>query len=275
MEADALNQHIQTTFSVNGTATDDGVNHVETFGSSRQQAISGTAIFNLSADDTIEVAIRTTDAGTPTLSIDHLNLVIFRVYGSGAGNTGAPINAQYLTLALNDTLTEERLFTPDLGLVATDGGANSTYTLDNKDIGARVYNSSDIVAASGANTVVTFDSERWDTDTIHSTVANTSRLTAKTAGKYLITGGVAWEPNNSGVRIVHIRLNGANLLATQLDFEPSNVWQTFLIVTTIYNLAVNDYVELVTYHDSAGGNLDLKSFGDRTPEFSMQMMAEV
>jgi hypothetical protein len=84
VEADALNQHVQTGFSINGTVADDGINHVETFGSSKQQAIPGCAILNLSANDTIEFAIRTTDAGTPTLEVDHLNLVVARVFGSSS-----------------------------------------------------------------------------------------------------------------------------------------------------------------------------------------------
>jgi hypothetical protein len=42
----------------------------------------------------------------------------------------APNNAQFLTLATSSSLTVERVFTPGIGLTATDGGAGSTYTLD-------------------------------------------------------------------------------------------------------------------------------------------------
>jgi hypothetical protein len=58
------------------------------------------------------------------------------VYYSGAeqelgasGGSGAPTNAQYLTLALDGTLTAERRFVPTLPLSASDGGANGDYTL--------------------------------------------------------------------------------------------------------------------------------------------------
>lgn len=44
-------------------------------------------------------------------------------------SSGAPTDAQYLTLATNGTLTVERVFTDGAGLVGTDGGAGSTYTL--------------------------------------------------------------------------------------------------------------------------------------------------
>ncbi len=42
---------------------------------------------------------------------------------------GAPVNAQYLCLATNATLTVERVFVPGTGLSAVDGGAGGNYTL--------------------------------------------------------------------------------------------------------------------------------------------------
>ena len=44
--------------------------------------------------------------------------------------TSAPIGAQFLTLAADGTLTNERVLTPGTGLSGTDAGAGSTYTLD-------------------------------------------------------------------------------------------------------------------------------------------------
>lgn len=41
----------------------------------------------------------------------------------------APKDAQYLTLAVNATLTNERVLTPGAGLTGADGGAGNTYTL--------------------------------------------------------------------------------------------------------------------------------------------------
>lgn len=45
--------------------------------------------------------------------------------------SGAPTNAQYLVLALDGTLTDERVFTAGAGLSFTDGGAGGAYTLTN------------------------------------------------------------------------------------------------------------------------------------------------
>jgi hypothetical protein len=50
--------------------------------------------------------------------------------GGGGGGGGAPTNATYLTLTLDATLTDERVFTLAPRLAGTDGGAGSTYTVD-------------------------------------------------------------------------------------------------------------------------------------------------
>jgi len=48
-------------------------------------------------------------------------------------DTGAPDNAQYLTLATDASLSDERVFTPGTGLSAVDAGANAAYTLGIND----------------------------------------------------------------------------------------------------------------------------------------------
>lgn len=47
---------------------------------------------------------------------------------------GAPSDATFLTLSLNATLTDERVFTPSDGLIAVDGGVNAAYTLKVSDL---------------------------------------------------------------------------------------------------------------------------------------------
>ena len=55
--------------------------------------------------------------------------VTFDATGGGGGG-GAPTNAQYLTLATNATLTQERVFSPSARFAYTDGGAGASYALD-------------------------------------------------------------------------------------------------------------------------------------------------
>lgn len=53
-----------------------------------------------------------------------------RLTAASSGAAPAPSTAQYLTLATDATLTNERVLTPGAGLTGTDAGAGSTYTLD-------------------------------------------------------------------------------------------------------------------------------------------------
>lgn len=135
-------------------------------------------------------------------------------------------------------------------------------------IGARVYNDAAIShATSGAWQSLTFNQERFDTDTIHSTSSNTGRLTATTAGKYIISGCLSWATNGTGTRIVRIFLNGTTPI--ERDSKGANSAATVdQTITTIYDLAADDYVELAGWQNS-GGALDIKATSNFSPEFSM------
>ena len=161
-----------------------------------------------------------------------------------------------------------------LYIVDDPGGvpANKKIELQNlqADIGARVRHSVHTVIGTGSLIALAFDTETYDTDGIHSLVANTERLTCQTDGKYFICGNIAWGGNTTGVRFVGIRLNGGSWLATE-EYEPESTVEASQCVTDIWNLSVSDYVELVVYQDS-GGNLNLlgATTAQYSPEFMMQ-----
>ncbi|MBA7685925.1 hypothetical protein ES703_94356 [subsurface metagenome] len=134
--------------------------------------------------------------------------------------------------------------------------------------GARVYHSLDQSIPNLSWYTLAFDSERYDTDDIHDTVTNNSRLTCKTAGKYVISGSILWSLNATGDRSIHIRLNGSIRLACQTIRAPAGDMAN-MSIATIYDLAVNDYVELRVYH-TAGNGLTVYEWGNYSPEFMMQ-----
>ena len=138
------------------------------------------------------------------------------------------------------------------------------------DIGARVYNSAVQAIPNTTWTALTFDSERYDTDAIHSLSSNTDRLTCKTAGKYLIHGQVSIEANADPQRYLRIYLNGTTKLA-QLSLQVVILANVLFSITTVYELAVNDYVTLEIYQDS-GVELDSIVNVGYTPEFTMQLV---
>lgn len=134
---------------------------------------------------------------------------------------------------------------------------------------ARVYHSANQTApTSGTQLTLAFDSERFDTDTIHDTVTNNSRLTCRTAGVYQITGHISWAANATGARQLSIKLNGTTFLAIALDPVASAASLLIQGVTTLYQLAVNDYVELQALQTS-GGALVVNASPNYSPEFMM------
>jgi hypothetical protein len=138
-------------------------------------------------------------------------------------------------------------------------------------LGARVYNSGAITLTTGTLTALTFDSERFDTDAIHSTASNTSRLTCTTEGVYLISGTVRFASNATGNRRVLIRLGGSTYLADNTQAAVNGL-ATTITISTIYQLAATNYVELVALQ-SSGGDLAVESTASITPEFAMVRVA--
>ena len=154
-------------------------------------------------------------------------------------------------------------FLRDDGTWATPAGGSES------DISARAYNSANISIANATWTTLTLDSGRFDTATIHSTSSNTGRLTATTAGKYIIVGNARFASNATGQRMFRIYLNGTTEIGfLKLDATSSEI--TFM-VATIYDLSATDYVELQSYQNSAG-SLNVEAAANYSPEF---MMAKV
>ena len=141
----------------------------------------------------------------------------------------------------------------------------------------RVFNNAVQSIPNGTLTAVTFNSERFDqasngADTMHDTVTATSRLTCRYAGVYLVTGHLQFASSAAGtIRMLRVRLNGATDIGAAWN-GPIASTAVGMTVTTIYSLAVNDYVELMAYQDS-GGALNTAVAANFSPEFGMVRVA--
>lgn len=134
--------------------------------------------------------------------------------------------------------------------------------------GARVYHNAAQAIPNNAITTLAFNSERYDTDSIHDTVINNSRLTCKTAGKYIIIGHAAFASAAAIGSAIYIRHQGATIIAQHSE-EASVAFAYRIEAATIYDLAVGEYVELRVYQFS-GAPLNIVYAPQYSPEFMMQ-----
>lgn len=137
----------------------------------------------------------------------------------------------------------------DATLVAASGEA--TGLVWQNQPAARVYNSGNIDPAVQTWVSLTFDTEQFDPEAMHSTVSDTSRLTVPSggAGLYLLGANAVFDfgvddPRHlPGLRLL---LNGATVMA-QTQFVTRKNVSAALTLSTLYSLAVADYVEVQAY----------------------------
>lgn len=109
-------------------------------------------------------------------------------------------------------------------------------------------------------TAITFTTEDVDTDVDgvggHDNVTNNTRFTARYAGWYLVSGGVVYAVNATGPRYAWWRVNGTDVNGSTgvMNAFASNFISVQARTKLLY-LNINDYVELIGYHE-AGSNLD-------------------
>ena len=116
---------------------------------------------------------------------------------------------------------------------------------------------------------LTFNSEQYDFDpngAIHDTGSNTSRLTVRTAGFYLVGATVDFGSSAAGYRSLTLRVNGTTNIAA--DARPALADAAFLTISiaTVYQFAASDYVEVLALQTS-GGALNVNANGNYTPYF--------
>lgn len=118
----------------------------------------------------------------------------------------------------------------------------------------RVYQSATLSGhATGA--AITFDSERFDLGSMHSTVSNTSRITipASSGGKYLVGVNARftslYDASGSAELMLGLRVNGTTYIAAENQIQEAGATRTIRLgCTTLWQFAAADYVEaLVDY----------------------------
>jgi hypothetical protein len=118
-----------------------------------------------------------------------------------------------------------------------------------------VYAGAGISCANQTWTLVTFDTESWDTDSMHSTVTDTSRVTINTSGQYLVTFYARFLSNATGYRQLNFRKNstgnsGLGSTMSTIAAPAVNGSMTFLTRTFELNCTAGEHYELFAWQSS-------------------------
>jgi hypothetical protein len=112
---------------------------------------------------------------------------------------------------------------------------------------ARVTNSSSQTITNNTVVALAFDQESFDTDGLHDTVTNNSRLTAPIAGKYLVIGGVGDAAAASTSWRFTIRKDGTITYASAGPPYGANGDTT---LSALVDLGAGGYVQLTAFQNS-------------------------
>lgn len=138
----------------------------------------------------------------------------------------------------------------------------------------RVYQTTGTTASSASGTTLSFDTEEYDTDGIHSTTTNPSRLTPQTPGRYRIEARVAIGDNSTGDRYIGLNKNGSNLAQTEGpgDKTSGNIWRQEVITESYFN-GTSDYVEAVLYQ-AEGVSITTATGASNATEFAIRWIGK-
>lgn len=130
---------------------------------------------------------------------------------------------------------------------------------------ARVRRTTAQTVVDSTPTAVSFDAARLDNLEQHDTVIQPTRLTCQLAGVYVVSATVDWAISAAGTRVLWIDHSTAGRIAT--TDGPAGASSFSQSVTTIWKMAVGEYLRMVVYQTS-GGPLDVNSLSAYSPEFS-------
>ncbi|MFG3710121.1 hypothetical protein [Micromonospora sp. NPDC047730] len=121
---------------------------------------------------------------------------------------------------------------------------------------ARLRQTTPQTLTTGTFAPINFQTEDLDSADGHSTTTNISRYTAKVAGKYELSGAIAFAANGTGQRYAKWQKNGVDVPASGTNMQALTSGQSLLGAATVFvTLAVNDYVQLLG-NQLSGANLD-------------------
>ena len=122
-------------------------------------------------------------------------------------------------------------------------------------VGCSVYKSASQTLSNEVLTTITWNSEYYDTDAIHSTVTDTERFTVPSGkgGKWLFAGVATYQSGTAGYRGIRILKNGSTI--NYQYFQGMSTTSTAFAFSQVYDLSAGDYLS-IQGDQSSGGNLN-------------------
>lgn len=146
-------------------------------------------------------------------------------------------------------------FTGGLEVTATQlQQLSDALSLFNDPDRCKAYQTSAVTSLNNTTgTLILFDAEEYDTNSMHSTSTNTSRITIQQDGHYLILGSIGYAANTTGYRNAHLLVNGTAIARAAVQSPPTV--NAVVQVSSFKDLVATNYVELQG-QQSSGGALD-------------------
>ena len=116
--------------------------------------------------------------------------------------------------------------------------------------GVWAYRTATQTISNATWTAINFNLEFTDTDSYHDTSTNNSRITAATAGNFLVIGFVNMA-SHVGVTRLAFRQDGSTY-TWQQDGHNNEVLSQSLTVVGLWAAAATNYIELMIYQNSGG-----------------------
>lgn len=175
-------------------------------------------------------------------------------------NLGAAADADVVKLTGDQTVAGVKTFSssPIVPAPTTDLQASTKKYVDDaigsatSAAGCRAWLNTTTSIPNSTSTAIPLDRESFDTDAFRDDAVNPTRLTvpAGKGGLYVVTAGIVYAANGTGVRRILVYVNGtpASIQTVLAHGTDSN----YVLLADVLNLAAGDYVELFATQTSGG-----------------------
>ena len=125
---------------------------------------------------------------------------------------------------------------------------------------------------NATDTIITFDTEQYDTASYHSTVTNTGRITVPTTGYYAINAMIIMANSSTGYRSMGLFKNGSALSYGATGDTGTTYPNSQSTINEVLYLTASDYLEIKMLQNS-GGALNALADGGYGGAYATKFMA--